>query len=420
MRSTLVALILIVTSVAIFVALFFAAKMIVSLNRRRLEKRVRDELKIPFPDNTIDSFAEERLTRSFLKKMSKLADSVHNISLAEDCLKLKKEIADQKLEFMYMVPFLANARNSSDSIQEIQNIFAAYREADNINLMRQDKSESQILAGEITEEEREIDGYSSDIERIKDAAYSDMLKEVKESSTKILFMQSLIRNKIRESNLRDLSNQVRLDFDKMQQLGKRANEILQYVRYVAFRNIYLGVELLGFIRNNVGGQSLNTEKDSLNIDLTLESHVSSLKIEKTNISDSFDSFFRDFSNTAQTLSGFKIESRKAEMIAVIVALLDSLNEIRTSKIKNSARRQRAYLKDLERNVPKLELEKAAFLRAIEIIRAMIETNKGFISIYAPLRDKVFIEGSQQNISLQDINMLAQAVSEYNKLSHSKI
>ena len=420
MHNTLIFIIIIAASVAIMVTVFFVAKKMISSNRRRLERRVRDEIMIPLPDNTIDSFAEERLTRTFLKKMSNLASNVQNLTSAEDSLKLKKEIAAQKLEFMYMVPFLASARNSSDSIQEIQNIFATYRESGNINLMRHDKSESKILAGEITEEEREIDGYSSDIERIKRAAYSDTLKEIKGNGTKILFMQSLIRNKFREGNLRDLSNQVRGDFAKMQQLGKRANEILKYVRYVAFRNIYLGVELLGFIRNNVGGQSLNTENGSLNIDLPLESHGSSLQIASTNISNSFDSLFRNFSNTAQTLSGFKIESRKAVKYAAIASLLDSLNEIRTKKIQNSAKRQEAYLKDLERNVPKLEIENAAFLRAIEIIKAIIETNKGFISIYAPLRDKVFIEESQQNISLQDINMLAQAVSEYNKISHSKI
>ena len=51
-------------------------------------------------------------------------------------------------------------------------------------------------------------------------------------------------------------------------------------------------------------------------------------------------------------------------------------------------------------------------------RAIIKTNKGFVKIYAPLRNKVFMEGSFP--SLQEIQQLAIATNEYNKISKTEL
>ena len=62
--------------------------------------------------------------------------------------------------------------------------------------------------------------------------------------------------------------------------------------------------------------------------------------------------------------------------------------------------------------------KSNTLRAIEIIRAIINANKGFIKIYAPLREKVFQEGIVP--SLTELQQLAIATNEYNKISKTEL
>ena len=62
--------------------------------------------------------------------------------------------------------------------------------------------------------------------------------------------------------------------------------------------------------------------------------------------------------------------------------------------------------------------KSNTLRAIEIIRAIINANKGFIKIYAPLREKVFKEGIVP--SLTELQQLAIATNEYNKISKTEL
>ena len=63
---------------------------------------------------------------------------------------------------------------------------------------------------------------------------------------------------------------------------------------------------------------------------------------------------------------------------------------------------------------------AQALRAIEIIKAIVNTNNGFMAIYEPMRKTVYEDKNLANITMKDIQQLAQATQEYQKISKSKI
>ena len=65
--------------------------------------------------------------------------------------------------------------------------------------------------------------------------------------------------------------------------------------------------------------------------------------------------------------------------------------------------------------------KGSLERALEIIDAIVNANKGFMTIYEPLSEEVFVNG---NTNLQSLKMnilqLAQAVNKYKVIADSKI
>ena len=62
--------------------------------------------------------------------------------------------------------------------------------------------------------------------------------------------------------------------------------------------------------------------------------------------------------------------------------------------------------------------KAGMLRAVEVIKALSKANIGFLAIYAPLRDKFFIEGCTV-ATMRDLQNLAKATQEYKHISDTK-
>ena len=58
------------------------------------------------------------------------------------------------------------------------------------------------------------------------------------------------------------------------------------------------------------------------------------------------------------------------------------------------------------------------IRSLELVLSIMEANKGFIKIYAPLRDKVYSQTG--TISRQEIIDLGAAMNAYNKISNSKL
>lgn len=95
-----------------------------------------------------------------------------------------------------------------------------------------------------------------------------------------------------------------------------------------------------------------------------------------------------------------------------------LNE-RVEKIQANNDMQEQIVKSVSQMVDGYNAGKAGMLRAIEITKALSNANIGFLAIYAPLRDKFFVEGCT-SATMADLQSLAKATQEYKHISDTKL
>ena len=78
------------------------------------------------------------------------------------------------------------------------------------------------------------------------------------------------------------------------------------------------------------------------------------------------------------------------------------------------------IKNMEALVDSYLMNLSSSKRALELIKAIIKANDGFTAIYAPLSNKVFVDKSIDSVSMTELQELAIAISEYKKISDSKL
>ena len=199
------------------------------------------------------------------------------------------------------------------------------------------------------------------------------------------------------------------------------NDILRYTRVCAYRNIFLGAELLNYIRDNAGGKTLKTVSDSINIDADLDIPVFSDKELSVDMIGLIGSSVKNtlvYYGTNKEAARKAIDDPKAAALEAGLNFIGDFFEKRAEVINNNLEQQQIILKKFPAIVDGYLDGKANTLRAIEIIRAIIKANKGFVKIYAPLRDKVFKGGVLH--SKEEMQQLVIATSEYNKISKAEL
>lgn len=87
-------------------------------------------------------------------------------------------------------------------------------------------------------------------------------------------------------------------------------------------------------------------------------------------------------------------------------------------IEECSKQQLQITQEIDRLIGQIEKCKAWSARAIEVAHAVVEANKGYMAIYAPLRDKVF--GRGERLTMEDVSMMTRVLNAYNKISISKV
>ena len=257
------------------------------------------------------------------------------------------------------------------------------------------------------------------------------LNNVKNIDTKGFFgMQNLDALAEKTKLLQDLLREASAEYNELSQINNNIGYLLEYLRVCAYRNIYLGAELLNYLRDNAGGKSLTTEKGTVD-----------MKIELENIDISFDSLRMDIvGNLTSSVSncievGTKMLDDK-EMVnfmksnpkaalglaagAAAFSLVEGLVTERNEKIKQNTKIQKDVIKNIKLMVDNYTKGQGSLLRAIEIIKAIKKANDGYMNVYEPLRHKVFDEGQLTSVTMKELQQMAMATKEYNKISQAKL
>ena len=137
-------------------------------------------------------------------------------------------------------------------------------------------------------------------------------------------------------------------------------------------------------------------------------------------------------NVANTLNGmltdtledkqlrkFVMNNPKMAAGAAALAVVGNFLDERIDKINNNNEVQKQLITSIGQMVDGFNSGKAGMLRAVEVIKALSKANIGFLAIYAPLRDKFFIEGCTV-ATMRDLQNLAKATQEYKHISDTKL
>lgn len=330
------------------------------------------------------------------------------------------EYFNMKLQFFYEESIQGETTASVYSIFNRQ--LSEAMSKNDLNLLRHDSEEEYLLSFGEYEFKNQIERYKYSLENMsmEHALYKyDGIKNLTTIGSWGFADIDKLADKTEE--LRRVYQDVTTEYEKLQDITENVNYFLTYVRSIAYRNIYLGAELLNFIKDVAGGKKLMAQKDCVVTETISDVANFSAEQLRMNASDNISSTLSDMLKTvAQDKSLMKFAVKNPKMMAGAAALnvIGNLLEERSRKINENVELQKQFIDNIGKMVDGYNSGKAGLLRSIEIIKALSKANIGFLAIYAPLRDKFFVEGSMA--SMLDLHKLAKATRDYKHISDAKL
>lgn len=226
--------------------------------------------------------------------------------------------------------------------------------------------------------------------------------------------------------------------DQVNSFGKlvaQINASLGMSRMIAYRNLYLGAELVNIIHETANGGMLTRIDDNLSglsADSVDVSGLEAVGVKQTaiNILDSSLGAVAvavdNVLNNKAAKKYYKKNPKEALATAAVVAVGAAIDSVidawkeRNALIARCSETQQELAANMESLVEQFLDSQAKASRAIELIGAIIKVNDGFMAIYEPLRDKVFVDRKPESVSLQELQQLVLAIKEYKSISDSKI
>ena len=375
---------------------------------------------IPIPRKAINENTWEEMD-------GKLDDLVASYSQYKDASagSLKKEMSrnffNKKLEFFYN----ESIRNEAgcDVYKKFEEQLHRAISTMDFNLLRMDFDEKALLVSKEYDFSTKVQSYKGIVEKM-DISYLmkqyDIIKDMETSG--FLGFTNIDKLASKTQNLQKLYAPIKGEYDRLRKVSDDVNYYLTFVRTVAYRNIYLGVELLNYIRDNAGGKSLISQKDKIDAgDAMNVDKVTSDRLQMDSMNNIANTLNGLMSNALEDkeLRKFVMKNPKMATGAAALALLGNLLDERIEKIENNNELQKQLITSISQMVDGYNSGKAGLLRAIEVIKALSKANIGFLAIYAPLRDKFFVEECTA-ATMMDWQNLAKATQEYKHISDTKL
>lgn len=250
---------------------------------------INSGLSIPIADDapSIDNFNQLIDWTDTLYSEYKEMQTADNPELKN---KLSRIFYDKKLEFIYDVSMKAESNSEVYKIFEDQ--LKQAKESDDMNILRTDGQEKSILATHKYEFYGTLDTFATRLPEmnLSEKVLEDYEAIKDEDVTNAIGITSVDLLSAKTEKLRAIYEDVKVNFDELQTMGNEINYWLTFARTVAYRNIYLGVEYLNYIRDNAGGKSLSAQKDvvSTNKEISVKGLDVNLNVNTiSNISSSF-------------------------------------------------------------------------------------------------------------------------------------
>lgn len=380
-------------------------------------------LGIPFNKNIIKKDTYTVFLEG-LKKLFYLNDKAMNESDPARKRVADKRFYDAKLRFFYTYSFRAETELDEVYNYYQDNIHKSVSAGDTNILRKDDLSFIKQNNAEMSQNLSDIKGLLDD-NRLADVMDElGYLKDQDISSYGGLWTDET--KLVEKSNeLRKLYEIAKDEYEELTDSNEKINYWLDYVRACAYRNTYLGVELINIFRNNAGGRTLVTQKDGIDVsiqsfdvqEVTINNATVDLDAHINNTINSFTNALMNKQNRKWMKKNPKLTMGAAALTFVGGALLDKLDK-HTQLISEHSEFQKEIISNIKKMTDGYEEGKASSLRAIEIIKAIAKANKGFMAVYEPLREKYLENG--EDLTMQDMHAIAKATQDYKNISDSKL
>lgn len=387
-----------------------------------LTKDIREIVEVPIDDKAIqfeDKDEAEKLLADFVEN-KQIVSSCEDIAMRG---KLYDDLMNKKLSIFYI---LSIKGESTVTYPFFQKQLASAQKKNDYNLLRIEEKNATALS-----HLNKIGTYTQLLNNNKMTPILNDLNEVKEISTNNwLGFTSVNALAEKTEMLQELFKAASYEYKELASVNEEISYLLEYVRVCAYRNIYLGAELLNYIRDNAGGKSLTTEKGMVEIDVKLQDINVSAKSLKMDVLGNISTTVNSYINAGVELldnkevKKFIGKNPKAATGLAAAALIGgaaiNLMDERNEKIEQNNRIQKDVIKNIQKMVSNYTKGQGTLLRAIEIIKAITKANSGFMQVYEPLKVRVFDKKDVTSVTMQDISQLVIATNEYNKISKAKL
>lgn len=409
-------------------------KLTIYLRKRYLNKiytaaenNIREQLEIPITHGAVNRKNYQyciQTTNHLLALKKQLEENYNELSRAD----LKKRYFDEKLLLFYNVSMDYESINE-EAYSEFKKRSETSVKTGNYSLLRTDMNEKIILESRIPMYSEELAKIKKDLDenRMNEIADNWNLAKDKETIAWHGFWTSKRKMEDKTRLMKELYDASVFEYEELKVLSKKINYILGHSRLCAFRNIYLGLELVNYIRPNSGGKNLKTQSGDLISSTTGPTNINFSNSDiSTNFSiiDSISSYTDSALDFISDKDNFELVYNNPKIAAGTAAIGLALNVIgdwlekHDQIIENQNKIQNEIIDHFEKLSDAYLASQSQLYRAIEIIKAIVNANKGFLSIYVPLRDRVF--GQRGSLSILDIQKLALATQEYKKISDSTL
>lgn len=378
---------------------------------------IKNVMGIPCPPNAVKKENYQRVKGMYLNIKQK-QDYLNKLKANnEDVSQRQLELVNLKLAFFYSISLAAEIQ------PDVYNEFAVMlrRNAVNDNKRRCElpKGKGRYNIEDLPDCKRMLndDSLSPVIEKFEAVSNRD-------TSNDILFFMTSTKKKAQQTReMQNLVGEAKEVYDHLKKINEKVSYALNYARACAYRNLYLGAELINYVRTTKGGTTLTTVKDGTDmVDLGSQMTQVDLSNCNTNVMDAALNTLSDMGTTVLNNDYLMKTVLKNPKMSAGIAAVAAIGSSAVSYFENlstNADAQKDMVHAIHQIADGYVEGKANMLRAIEIIGAIVKCNDGFMSIYEPLRKRVFEQGDI-NLSKQDIVLLADAINKYKKVTDSKI
>ena len=259
-----------------------------------------------------------------------------------------------------------------------------------------------------------------------------------ESTSFLLIFTDTEKKSKQTKRLLKVAKKAGKEYGRLIEKCQKAVFVLDYARTCAYRNVYLGVELINLIRMSTGGGSLAKAKDETKIEKvskdlpTVKTSDLRVNVSEKDIHSALNSVSNDIGNVAKNMFSssemkkWSSENANAAMGLVGIAAIGSTvahfggmiyNYFQKVNANDSAQlKMTQYMSELS---GKYRKSLGGLLRSIELIEAINRANQGFMNVYLPLQRRILSQRDYQ-IDILDLKRLADATNAFKKISESKI